>query len=58
MKPAHFVGTAREDLGGLPEIVWETVGFQLYKVQQEKESYDLEADADRRTWGAGISGSG
>ena len=43
MKPAHFVGTAREDLRGLPESAGkrrETARFQLCKVQQEKEPYD------------------
>jgi phage-related protein len=40
MKPVHFVGTAREDLRELPESVQETAGFQLFKIQQGKESDD------------------
>lgn len=40
MKPAHFVGTAREDIRKLPESAQETVGFQLFKVQQGKEADD------------------
>jgi len=40
MKPVHFVGTSREDLRQLPDSVQETVGFQLFKVQQGKEPDD------------------
>ena len=40
MKPVHFVGTAREDLRELPEPVQETAGFQLFEIQQGKESDD------------------
>lgn len=40
MKPVHFVGASREDIRGLPENVQETVGFQLFKVQQGKEPDD------------------
>jgi phage-related protein len=34
LKPVHFWGTSREDLRTLGEDVRETIGFQLYKVQQ------------------------
>ncbi|MGH9429756.1 MAG: type II toxin-antitoxin system RelE/ParE family toxin [Terriglobia bacterium] len=34
LKPVHFLGTAREDLRTLGEDVRETIGFQLYKLQQ------------------------
>jgi len=34
LKPVHFWGTSREDLRKLGEDVRETIGFQLYKVQQ------------------------
>ena len=34
LKPVHFSGTSREDLRKLGEDVRETIGFQLYKVQQ------------------------
>jgi len=37
MKPGHFVGSSREDLRELPESARETVGHQLFKVQQGKE---------------------
>jgi phage-related protein len=40
MKPVHFVGTSREDLRELPDSAQETAGFQLFKVQQGKESDD------------------
>jgi phage-related protein len=40
MKPVHFVGTSREDIRGLPGSVQETLGFQLFKVQQAKQSDD------------------
>ncbi len=40
MKPVHFVGTSRDDLRRLPDTVQETAGFQLFKVQQGKESDD------------------
>jgi phage-related protein len=51
MKAAHFVGTAREDLRGLPESARETAGFQLYKVQQGKEPDDWKP---MPTVGAGV----
>jgi phage-related protein len=34
IKPVHFWGTAREDLRKLNEDVRETLGFQIYKLQQ------------------------
>ena len=34
LKPVHFWGTSREDLRKPGEDVRETIGFQLYKVQQ------------------------
>jgi phage-related protein len=37
MKSVHFVGTSREDFRELPYSAQETVGFQLFKVQQGKE---------------------
>lgn len=40
MKPVHFVGSSREDLRELPEDARETVGHQLFKVQQGKEPDD------------------
>lgn len=40
MKPVHFVGMSRESLRELPGSARETVGFQLYKVQQGKEPDD------------------
>ena len=40
MKPVHFVGSSREDLRDLPDDARETVGHQLFKVQQGKEPDD------------------
>jgi len=40
MKPVHFVGTSREDIRELPDSAQETVGFQLFKVQQGKKADD------------------
>ena len=40
MKPVHFVGSSRGDLRELPESARETVGHQLFKVQQGKEADD------------------
>jgi phage-related protein len=40
MKSVHFVGTSRGDLRQLPDSAQETVGFQLFKVQQGKEPDD------------------
>ncbi|MDP3089588.1 MAG: type II toxin-antitoxin system RelE/ParE family toxin [Nitrospira sp.] len=40
MKPVHFVGSSRERLRDLPDDVRETVGHQLFKVQQGKEPDD------------------
>jgi phage-related protein len=40
MKPVHFVGTSREDLRELSDSAQETVGFQLFKVQQGREPDD------------------
>lgn len=40
MKSVHFVGTSREDIRKLPDSAQETVGFQLFKVQQGKEPDD------------------
>jgi phage-related protein len=34
LKPVHFWGTSREDLRKLGEDARETLGFQLYKIQQ------------------------
>src|SRR5438876_7755517 len=34
LKPVHFWGTSREDLRKLGEDARETLGFQLYKLQQ------------------------
>ena len=34
LKPIHFGGSSREDLRKLREDVRETIGFQLYKLQQ------------------------
>jgi phage-related protein len=40
MKLVHFVGSSRDDLRELPESIQETVGFQLFKIQQGKEPDD------------------
>jgi len=40
MKPVHFVGTSREDIRDLPDSAQETAGFQLFKVQQGRETDD------------------
>ena len=40
MKPLHFVGSSRENLREIPESARETVGHQLFKVQQGKEPGD------------------
>jgi phage-related protein len=40
MKPVHFVGSSREDLRELRESARETIGHQLFKLQQGKEADD------------------
>ncbi|MCX5721859.1 MAG: type II toxin-antitoxin system RelE/ParE family toxin [Nitrospirae bacterium] len=42
MKPIHFVGTSRKNIRKLPDSAQETAGFQLFKVQQGKETDDCE----------------
>jgi hypothetical protein len=43
MKPVHVVGAFREDPHELPELVQETAGFQLIKIQQGKEPDERKA---------------
>jgi phage-related protein len=40
VKPVHFVGASREDLQQLDDPVKETLGFQLFKVQQGQDPDD------------------
>jgi phage-related protein len=52
MKPLHFVGSSRDDLRDLPDNARETAGYQLFKVQQEKEPDDWKPMA---TVGVGVN---
>jgi len=40
LKPVHFVGASREELQQLDDAAKETLGFQLFKVQQGKDPDD------------------
>ena len=40
LKPVHFVGASREDLQQLDDAAKETLGFQLFKVQQGQDPDD------------------
>ena len=41
MRPAHFVGTAREDLASFPETVRRRAGYELFMVQVGREPADF-----------------
>ena len=41
MRPAHFVGTARADLGAFPETARRRAGYELYMVQVGREPADF-----------------
>ena len=41
MRPAHFVGTAREDLAAFPETARRRAGYELFMVQVGREPKDF-----------------
>ena len=41
MRPAHFVGTAREDLASFPETARRRAGYELFMVQVGREPADF-----------------
>ena len=41
MRPAHFMGTAREDLAAFPETARRRAGYELFMVQVGREPADF-----------------